>query len=100
MMSRFVTYIKSIRSHSSFPAMLVLLFMLAIVLFGCRNSGIQDKRIPLARVGDQYLYDIDLKGLIPENATARDSMLICKSYVNKWIHTQLMVQQAEKKPVF
>jgi len=96
MMSRFVTYIKSIRSHSSFPAMLVLLFMLAIVLFGCRNSGIQDKRIPLARVGDQYLYDIDLKGLIPENATARDSMLICKSYVNKWIHTQLMVQQAEK----
>ncbi len=73
-----------------------LLALMFLAFSACKHRAIENENVPLARVGDQYLYESDIKGLIPKGATARDSILICKSYVKKWIQTQLMVQQAEK----
>ncbi len=73
-----------------------MLFLLAgVFLSGChpkKDTG----DAPLARVGDHYLYVNDLKGLIPKSASPGDSLLFCQSYINKWVHTQLLLQQAEK----
>ncbi len=67
-------------------------FFLAVGCKQKKNPG----DAPLARVGSTYLYVNDLKGLIPKNATPHDSLLFCQSYINKWVHTQLLLQQAEK----
>jgi len=76
-------------------AVLLALFAL-FTLNSCHRHGNQTQDIPLAKVGDTYLYESDLQGIIPKDTSPRDSLLLCKSYINKWIQTQLMVQQAEK----
>ncbi|HFB61906.1 MAG TPA: hypothetical protein ENJ69_02870, partial [Bacteroidetes bacterium] len=75
----------------------VALFLVAmwLALAGCQPKK-DTGDAPLARVGDTYLYVNDLKGLIPQGASPRDSLLFCQSYINKWVHTQLLLQQAEK----
>lgn len=76
--------------------LLLLLFIAGVVIAtGCRQKK-HPGDAPLARVGSNYLYVNDLKGLIPKNATPHDSLLFCQSYINKWVHTQLLLQQAEK----
>jgi hypothetical protein len=66
-----------------------------LIATGCRTKTDTGKA-PLARVGDTYLYVNDLKGLIPQGISPRDSIQFCQSYINKWVHTQLLLQQAEK----
>ncbi len=75
--------------------LLFLVLMAGIGLSGCKHK-IESNNAPLARVGEKYLYVNDLKGIIPKNTSARDSLLLCQSYINKWVHTQLLLQQAEK----
>ncbi len=75
--------------------LLVLVMVAGIGLSGCRHKS-EAASAPLARVGDKYLYVNDMKGVIPENSSPRDSLLLCQSYINKWVRTQLLLQQAEK----
>lgn len=86
------------KRDAHFQGAAFILILIVLVAFtgisGCRQKNTSDA--PLARVGSQYLYVKDLEGLIPEGATSRDSLLFCQSYINKWIHTQLLLQQAEK----
>ena len=49
----------------------------------------------LARVHDTYLYDNDLKGLVPEGTSPKDSMTLVKNFVRTWVKTTLIVNQAE-----
>jgi len=67
--------------------------LMLLAFSACKRDN---KKAPLARVGDKYLYVNDLKAIVPKNMSPHDSILLCKSYINKWVHTQLMVQQAEK----
>jgi hypothetical protein len=79
---------------------LTILLLFLVLLVGIGFSGCKHKRetnnAPLARVGDNYLYVNDLKGITPKDISSRDSLLFCQSYINKWVHTQLLLQQAEK----
>ena len=50
----------------------------------------------MARVYDDYLYASGLKGLIPENTSKQDSLVLVKNYINNWVRTQLMINQAER----
>ncbi len=67
---------------------------LMIASVGCKRHGTK-QNIPLAKVGDKYLYEIDMTGLIPKGTKAKDSILISHSYINKWVQTQLLLQEAE-----
>ena len=82
-------------SIKMFGLLLLLAILAGTGLSGCRQ---QKKGInaPLARVGDKYLYVNDLKTIIPQGISPHDSLLFCQSYINKWVHTQLLLQQAEK----
>ena len=53
-----------------------------------------DSKIVLARVYDNYLYEYDLEGIITDNVSHRDSIVIVRNYVNNWIKTRLMVEKA------
>jgi hypothetical protein len=49
----------------------------------------------LARVHENILHFSDLSGIIPGGLSPEDSMLMLKDHVDKWIHNQLLLYQAE-----
>jgi len=70
--------------------------LLFAVIFACQRPLIDNEGALLARVNDEYLYDSELKGLVPEGSSPRDSMVLVKNFVNNWVKTTLMISQAEK----
>ena len=72
-----------------------LLFCL-IFLTSC--SGFLKKKTErsLARVFDDYLFESDIKGVVPPGISAKDSLMIVKSYVENWVRQRLILHQAEK----
>ncbi|MEN7549391.1 peptidylprolyl isomerase [Rapidithrix thailandica] len=51
---------------------------------------------PVARVDNKYLFEKDLKGLLPERSRPEDSVNIVERYIDTWIKKQLMLKHAEK----
>lgn len=74
--------------------LVISLGFLILASEGCKRHGTKHN-IPLAKVGDKYLYESDMAGLIPKGTKAKDSILISHSYINKWVQTQLLLQEAE-----
>lgn len=71
-----------------------MLFMLLAGSCSYFSKGKQD--IVLARVYDDYLYKSDLDGLVLENTSKQDSLMMVKNFVNNWVRTQLMINMAER----
>jgi hypothetical protein len=69
------------------------------MLGGCVSSLNNEKGNELARVGDDYLYEADIIGLVPAKTSARDSIIMVRNYVDNWVRTQLMLKQAGKNVV-
>lgn len=75
----------------------ILVFVVLIsVLSGCSYFKKDKQGTVLARVYDDYLYASDLKGLILENTSEQDSIVLVKNFINNWVRTQLMINQAER----
>lgn len=71
-------------------------FLLVIIISSCNNNRlITDDRV-VARAYGNYLYESELIGLTPVDASSSDSLAIVNSYINNWIKNQLLLQQAEK----
>lgn len=81
--------------HGRFVMILFLALLTGIGLTGCKHKN-KPGNVPLARVGDKYLYVNDFKEIIPKGVSSHDSLLFYQSYINKWVHTQLLLRQAEK----
>ncbi len=75
---------------------LFISIVLAFLLGSCVSTLDNDKGNELARVGNKYLYENDIKGLVPSDATTRDSLVMVRNYVDTWVRTQLMLKQASK----
>lgn len=74
-----------------------LLFLLPVLFLGC-NSGFfqtgEDQM--LARVYDTYLYRSDIADIVPEGTNSKDSTMMVKNFINKWIEEQLLIHAAEQ----
>ena len=57
------------------------------------NSHTDD--VALAKVGSEYLYASDLKGLVSPETSAVDSAAIVDNFIQAWIDQQLLFQKAE-----
>lgn len=75
--------------------LLISLITSLYVFNACNNIMQDDSKIVLAKVYDNYLYEHDLEGIITDNVSHRDSIVIVRNYVNNWIKTQLMVEKAK-----
>jgi len=73
-----------------------LSIIILILLISCNPSNYSGEEHVLARVDDEYLYESDLKGIIPDGSSARDSLIIVRNFINNWIKQKLFVIQAEK----
>lgn len=50
---------------------------------------------PLARVYNRYLYESDIKDLVPRDLSGKDSIAFLQNYINVWAKDQLMIYKAE-----
>jgi hypothetical protein len=46
-------------------------------------------------VHDDYLYESDLKGIIPVGTLSKDSISIARGFIDSWVRQQLIIKQAE-----
>lgn len=74
----------------------ILSIFLFLILSSCSENRPVSGEKPVARVLGKYLYESDMAGLVPTDATSEDSMAIISSFINNWIKNQLLLSQAEK----
>lgn len=75
---------------------LFIFIILVFIIGACGPAINNDKGTVIARVHDEYLYEADIKGLVPQETSRHDSVSIVKNYTDSWVKTQLMVSQARK----
>ncbi|WP_370476836.1 peptidyl-prolyl cis-trans isomerase [Tamlana flava] len=63
-------------------------------MFSCDFFKKTDERKPIARVNESYLYEGDIKNLVPDGASKQDSLLLVQNFINRWATQQLFVDGA------
>ena len=70
---------------------------LAYFITGCNwlvNSN-EEKKEPVARVYDRYLYREDIEDIVPPGLSGSDSLAFIQNYISVWAKDQLMLYKAE-----
>jgi len=65
-----------------------------VALVSCNIIGSDAPENSVARVNDTYLTFEDIKGIVPEGASKADSMLIVRSYIDRWAGDLLLMDKA------
>ena len=73
--------------------MLAAIFFLTLV--SCDYFDREKKPEAVARAGDSYLYQDDIKDLIPKGSPKADSTLIIRNYIDNWASQKLLISAAE-----
>jgi len=73
-----------------------ILIILSVLTVSCLKFRNQIDKVAIARVNDTYLYEEDVKDLVPENASKADSTNIINNYINIWATRQLFIDQAKR----
>lgn len=73
-----------------------LILVLLIIITGCSAFFKKKTEHAVARVYNEYLYESDLKSVIPMGTPAKDSIGLAKSYIDSWVHQRLVIHQAEQ----
>ena len=66
-----------------------------LLLAGCDFFDKNKKEVVLAECYGKYLYESDLKGMVPENANVMDSIQIVSNFIDSWVKRQVLIHQAE-----
>lgn len=61
----------------------------------CQEKKIEDKGDVVVSVYGKKLYKTDLENIVYEGISYNDSVLRAKVYIDKWVHNQLLIRQAE-----
>ncbi len=68
------------------------IFVCMVVFAACKRK-LDD--VPIAKVGDKYLYKSSLANIVSSTTSPKDSLLLTKLFIDNWIETQLLLQKAE-----
>jgi hypothetical protein len=75
---------------------LISLILISTSVVSCSLlPGRKGERVAAARYNDKYLYRDELSGIVPKGTSAADSTEVIHNYINNWIRTELLVNQAE-----
>lgn len=76
---------------------LAAISLLALFLAtSCGPSADPTKGIVVARVHNKYLYESDIRGVVPAGTARKDSVVLVQSYIDSWVRKQLVIRQAER----
>ena len=74
----------------------VLIGIAFLMLFaGCDYFQKNSKEVVVAECYGKYLYESDLKGIVPEGATIMDSIQHVSNFIDSWLRRQVLIHQAE-----
>ena len=65
-------------------------------MFSCRYLNFSSDKV-VAEVGNQILYESDIRELIPEGTPPQDSIRMLEQYVNTWAIKHLLLKKAESE---
>ena len=66
-----------------------------LLLTGCDYFHKNSKEVVVAECYDKYLYESDLKGIVPEGASIMDSIQSVSAFIDSWIRKEVLIHQAE-----
>ena len=66
-----------------------------VLLTGCDYFQKSSKEVVVAECYGKYLYESDLKGIVPEGATTLDSIQRVSTFIDSWVRRQVLIHQAE-----
>ena len=66
-----------------------------LLMAGCDYFQKSSKEVVVAECYGKYLYESDLKGIVPEGATIMDSIQRVSTFIDSWIRRQVLIHQAE-----
>ncbi|WP_316931464.1 peptidyl-prolyl cis-trans isomerase [Psychroserpens sp. Hel_I_66] len=75
---------------------LIIFILFTSLLVSCDFFKETDDRIRVARVGEKYLYEEDIKDLVAEGTPVNDSIQIISSFINRWATQQLLLAGSER----
>lgn len=67
---------------------------LSLLLYSCNYFKPEAKPESIARVGDSFLYKEDIKDLVAAGTSKEDSILIIKSFIDRWAAQRLLIDAA------
>lgn len=74
---------------------LVASVVLALMLQACHFFRTHNEEVVVAECYGKYLYESDLKGIVPEHATVIDSIHRVNAFIDSWVKRQVLLHQAE-----
>ncbi|WP_230936908.1 peptidyl-prolyl cis-trans isomerase [Psychroserpens luteolus] len=74
----------------------IVLILSALAFVSCDFFKETDDRVPVARVGESYLYKEDVEGLVVEGTPKEDSIQIVNGFITRWATQQLLLDGAER----
>ena len=66
-----------------------------LLIAGCDYFQKNSKEVVVAECYGKYLYESDLKGIVPEGASVMDSIQCTSTFIDSWIRRQVLIHQAE-----
>ncbi|MCX6330288.1 MAG: hypothetical protein NTZ85_12365 [Bacteroidia bacterium] len=72
------------------------IFLILLFTVSCKNSNNTEKRVAIAKAGDEVLYLDQIPKLIFPGTSKADSTVIVQNYINKWAKKELMFMKAEE----
>ena len=66
-----------------------------LLLTGCEFFEKNSKEVVVAECYGKYLYESDLKGVVPEGASIMDSIQRVSTFIDSWVRRQVLIHQAE-----
>lgn len=69
--------------------------LIVLLLVSCNYFKQDTQQKPIARVNDNYLYQEDIKDVVPVDATPQDSAVIVNAYITRWATQRLLIDQAK-----
>ncbi|MDD4602668.1 MAG: hypothetical protein PHF97_02525 [Bacteroidales bacterium] len=71
-------------------------FLILILLTACNTFFKKKTEHVLAKVNGDYLYESDLKGIIPPGTPRKDSLILSKNFINNWVRQKAILHYAVK----
>lgn len=74
----------------------IILVLPLFISVSCAKFNKKTTQEAIARVNDFYLYQEDIKDLVPKGASKDDSTSIVNNYINTWATERLFIDQAKR----
>ncbi|WP_339700057.1 peptidyl-prolyl cis-trans isomerase [uncultured Marixanthomonas sp.] len=71
------------------------ILLLLLIAVSCDYFKKDTEQTPIARVNKSYLYQEDIKSILPDNASLEDSTVLVNNFINRWATQQLLIDQAK-----